>query len=121
MIWQWAASGNQSERDLFVARAVLGYLALKNCRDANLLFAELSQRIEQPSPLLNFIKFLLLCVTRDAAPLFEELCRRYKPSLDRDPAFGSYLEAIGKIYFNIQAPQNPMQAMMQNLMGGMMG
>eukprot|EP00658_Telonema_sp_P-2_P019010 TRINITY_DN1744_c0_g1_i1.p2 TRINITY_DN1744_c0_g1~~TRINITY_DN1744_c0_g1_i1.p2 ORF type:complete len:182 (-),score=54.21 TRINITY_DN1744_c0_g1_i1:277-822(-) len=121
MLGQWASEGNKSEADLFVTRAVLGYLILKNGRDANAVFEKSMEGVVNPSPLQNFIKYLLLCVTRDAPDLFKELCERYSKSLKRDASFGQYISAIGEQYFDIRAPQSGMQAMMQQMMQGMMG
>ena len=36
---------------------------------------------------MNFLKFLLLTLERDALPLFEILKEKYKISLDRDSSF----------------------------------
>ena len=36
---------------------------------------------------MNFVQFLLLTLERDAHPFFIKLTERYKPALDRDPAF----------------------------------
>jgi len=121
MLSAWSATGSRSESDLFTARAVLGYLVLKNVRDANILFAKMQQTVSEPTPLHNFLRYLLMCITRDAAPLYEELCKRYQKSLGRDNSFAHYIEVIGAMYFKIAKPQNPMQQMMQQMMGGMMG
>lgn len=121
MITTWAATGSRSESDLFTARAVLGYLVSKNVRDANILFSRLQQSVDEPTPLHNFLRFLLMCVTRDATPLYQELCKRYQKTLSRDKSFEHYIDVIGQMYFKIQKPKNPMQQMMQQMMGGMMG
>merc|ERR1712166_430838 len=121
MLDRWAELGTKTERDLFVARAVFGYLVLKNGRDANLVFENAMASVSEPSPLQNFLKYLLLCVTRDAPDLFKDLCKRYSRSLKRDPNFAQYISAIGEQYFEIRAPQNGMQAMMSQMMSQMMG
>ncbi|XP_024388542.1 protein GET4 [Physcomitrium patens] len=96
------------EADLVVARAVLLYLSLGNLRDANRLWDSVRQRLSDSSqelpdtPLLHFIKFLLLTLERDALPLFKMLRQKYKPSLDRDTSLDEYLDEIGERFFNLQ-------------------
>ncbi|GAQ81470.1 hypothetical protein KFL_000810110 [Klebsormidium nitens] len=95
--------GYPSEADLVIARAVLQYLSLGNLKDANIVFEETKKRADtavetilEASPLMHFIDFLLQTLERDALPLFNLLRHKYKPSLERDPSFQTY---IGEIAF----------------------
>jgi len=109
------------EADLVIARAVLLYLSLGNLRDANRLWDAIKQRLDgssqdwQDTPLLHFIKFLLLTLERDALPLFRMLRQKYKPSLDRDPSLDEYLDEIGERFYN-----QPRRGGMQGMLGDFM-
>lgn len=85
----WSKTAYPSEADLFIARAVLQYLCFGNLKDANTVYQsylQLSPNLPQ-SPLINYLKFLLLTLERDAYPLFEVLRKKYKISIERDPSF----------------------------------
>jgi hypothetical protein len=64
------------------------YLALGNMRDANALHSfytsyRQSKQLE-PTALLNYIRFVLLVLERDAPQIFVSLKEVYLPSLNRD-------------------------------------
>jgi len=128
----WAQKGYPSELDMFVARAVFEYLCLENLKDANTFFQaclkEIDSRMvsqceekgesvddveDKRTPLINFVDFLLQTVERDALPLFDMLCSKYKPSIRRDPSFENYLIRIAKVYFG----RSPPKGMLEELMG----
>lgn len=116
----WSSGGYKTERDLFLARAVLQLLALGNLRDANAVrehFTRPDGGVVLDTPLSNFLRFLLLTLERDARPLFETLQEKYAPSIARDPSFREYLQAIGQRFYRIAVPQSGMAAMMKNMMG----
>uniref|UniRef100_A0A7C9DZZ2 Golgi to ER traffic protein 4 n=1 Tax=Opuntia streptacantha TaxID=393608 RepID=A0A7C9DZZ2_OPUST len=104
------------EDDLAIARAVLLYLALGNMKDANYLMDEVKKQVESKghefpsSDLIQFIKYLLQTLERDALPLFQVLTQNYKSSIDRDPAFRELLDEIAMKFYGVQR-QNPMQGM----------
>ncbi|RYG42853.1 DUF410 domain-containing protein [archaeon] len=54
---------------------------------------------------------------RDAPALFKTLCDKYAPSLERDPAYEQYIQAIGLRYYKIQPPQSGLASLMSNMMG----
>ncbi|GAB5356296.1 hypothetical protein AAMO2058_000278600 [Amorphochlora amoebiformis] len=141
LVLEWAKKGYPSERDLFIARAVLEYLCVENLKNANEFFAAVTKTIDaetpkesekktssgittdqdRPSvdtgytirtPLLNFLSFLLKTVERDALPLFDMLCAKYRPSLLRDSKFKTYLQRIAQIYFGRQAPKGMLEELM---------
>lgn len=121
MLDQWSATGYSSEADLFLARSVLGYLVLKNLRDANALYTYMTtDRQFIITPMHNFLKFLLLVLERDAVPLFQDLRRRYGPTLDREPSLNMFLDAIGQAFYDLQPPQSGLAAMMGDMMKGFM-
>jgi len=100
----WAKSVYPSERDLIIARVVFQYLCLANLKDANIVFENFLK--QQPSfpetPLINFLRFLLITLQRDAYPLFEKLRQKYRPSIDRDPSFQQYLNHIALVFFKVR-------------------
>jgi hypothetical protein len=81
------------EDDTAIARGVLMYLSQGNLRDANLLMDELKDQLKSAdleipkTDLIQFIKYLLPTLERDAYPLFRTLRQKYKTSTDRDPVF----------------------------------
>jgi hypothetical protein len=120
---EWAKTGLPSELDLFVARAALEYVCLQNLKGANMVFrvfltafkkdADAAATLKD-SPLLNFVRFLLKVVQRDAKPLFLLLRNKYSVALARDAQFEKYLDVIGATYFGIE--QTGMAAMLNGLM-----
>lgn len=120
MLVELSRNGYESEKDLFIARAVFQYLCLSNLKDANAVFTSFLSLVPLESPLINFVKFLLKTAERDAAPLFKLLNEKYAPSLARDESFHRYMEMIGKIYFGIE-PRSAggMGGLLSSLMKGM--
>jgi len=60
--------------------------------------------------LIQFIKYLLPTLERDAYPLFRMLRQKYKTSTDRDPVFQELLDEIAAKFYNIQR-QNPLEGL----------
>jgi len=120
MLSQWSAQGYASEQDLFLARAVLGYIVLKNLRDANTVYECTLRTVREQTPMHNFLKFLLLVLERDAAPLFQDLRKRYAPTIDRDPSLNMFLDAIGQTFYNIRPAQSGLAGMMGEMMKSFM-
>jgi len=121
MLNEWAGKGYSSEADLFLARAILGLLVLRNMRDANAVYSEVTKGVAALTPMHNFLRFLLLVLERDAAPLFQDLRKRYAPTIDRDGGLNMFLDAIGESYYKIKPTQNGFAGMMQDMMKGLMG
>ncbi|EFA79568.1 DUF410 family protein [Heterostelium album PN500] len=101
MLVAWTRDASQSEVDLYIARA---------SADAEQLFQSFVQKLSIQTadftPLLNYIRFLLLTLQRDALPLFNLLKQKYEPSIARDPMFSKYLEQIANLYYNVPLPQS---------------
>lgn len=115
--YEWAQDGYPGEEDLFLTRPTLMLLALGNLKMANLFFASYTELLGETlkdAPLLNFCKFLLLTLERDALPLFKELTSKYSLSLARDPTFTQYLDQIAFVFFGVKKPS-------KDGMGGLMG
>eukprot|EP00033_Pygsuia_biforma_P000267 GCRY01000331.1.p1 GENE.GCRY01000331.1~~GCRY01000331.1.p1 ORF type:complete len:310 (+),score=35.29 GCRY01000331.1:126-1055(+) len=102
MLVNWAKTGYNSEKDLFIARAVLQYLCLRNLKAARTLYEEYLFLNPVSSPLINFINFLLQTLLRDALPLFRLLREKYAYSLSRDPSFNEYLDHIAEIFYGVK-------------------
>jgi len=104
MLIAWASEGYPTERDLYIARAVFMYLSLSNLRDANVVYQVFVQSLQpnQITPLINYLRFLLLTLERDAYPLFDVLRKKYKPSLSRDPSFLQYLDHIAQVFYKVK-------------------
>ena len=116
MLVQWSTEGYEGEVDLYVVRAVLSLLCLKNLRDANVVLVEYkalwaTKGLALDTPLLNFTSFLLQTLERDALPLMELLLERYQLSIKRDPQFIALVQKIKFKFFNVRPPQQ----------GGLMG
>lgn len=111
--------GYKTEKELFIARSVLQLLAKENLKDANIFFEEFELNIseENHNPvLMNFVKYLLLCLQREAKPLFTTLREKYEPCLKVDPEFNQLLDIIGERFYNIKRQPQGMAGLMQNMM-----
>eukprot|EP01135_Chromosphaera_perkinsii_P010272 Nk52_evm14s2085 gene=Nk52_evmTU14s2085 len=128
MLVHWSLNGYRSEYDLFIARAVLQLLCLRNLKFANITFSTFVKKhpdVTTPpykSPLMNFIYFLLKTCERDAPELFMTLQEKYKTVLSRDPIFNRYLTKIGEVMFNIMPPRPAVGGifgdMLRNMLAG---
>ena len=49
---------------------------------------------------------------REARPLFDMLKQKYAQSLSRDADFAKYLQRIGKVYFDIEAPASMLDSIL---------
>lgn len=126
MCLEWSDDGFPGEADLFYTRPTLMLLALGNLKMANAFFAsytELLTEAQRKAPLHNFCRFLLLTLERDALTLFNQLRTSYAPSLQRDPAFGPYLDQIALIFYNVKKPteQGGINGLMGSLFKSLMG
>ena len=62
-------------------------LSLENLRDANIVYEKFLENIKLDTPLINFLRFLLLTLERNALPLFKLLKVKYSVALRRDKSF----------------------------------
>ncbi|KAK9154032.1 hypothetical protein Sjap_001512 [Stephania japonica] len=114
------------EDDLAIVRAVLLYLSLGNMRDANYIMDEVRKQLESKdlelpdSDLIQFIKYLLRTLERDALPLFRVLRQKYQSSLDRESSFKELLDKIAERFYGVRR-RSPLQGMFGDIfqmMGG---
>ncbi|EGG21685.1 DUF410 family protein [Cavenderia fasciculata] len=120
MLKTWAEdSPNKSDADLYIVRAVLGYLCTGKLNDATTLFKSFTSQVTIDSPLINFTNFLLMTLTRDALPLFKTLRAKYAPSIGRDPDFSKYLDQIAFVFYKVPLPQSGgLGSLLSGLFGG---
>ncbi|KAM3347188.1 hypothetical protein ACQJBY_021262 [Aegilops geniculata] len=104
------------EDDTAIARSVLMYLSLGNLRDANLLMDGMKEQLKSAdlelpkTDLIEFIKYLLQTLERDAYPLFRTLRQKYRTSTDRDSVFEELLDEIAAKFYGVRQ-QNPLEGL----------
>mmetsp|Transcript_3124 Transcript_3124/g.3717 ORF Transcript_3124/g.3717 Transcript_3124/m.3717 type:complete len:294 (+) Transcript_3124:75-956(+) len=118
----WSKSGYPSERDMFLARAILKLLAEEHHSEAKVVFNEYigileSDNIHLSTPLYNFTRFLLTAIEKNSYPLFMILREKYRPVLKSDPSFDVYLDKMQERIFNVKPQKKGMAAMMDNILG----
>ena len=118
-------AGYESEQDLFVARACLDMLQrttdLSKARAIRQHFKNVTGPDGSPSPILSFLEFLFEAVELGEFEMVEQMANQdYKAAVSADPALYEKVNQICLKYFggrSIKA-ENPLQAMMSNLLGG---
>lgn len=121
-------SGLKNEIDLFIAQAVLQFLARHNMEMAKATFDEYvkshpdikSTEAPHALPLLNFLWLLMTAIEEKKVEKFNAIKTFYEVSLNRDPNFKTYLETIGKVWFGI-APKCKGNKMHKSLLSGLLG
>lgn len=115
--------GFPGEVDLFIARAVLQFLCLRNTITANVVFFHYTQTHPNINrgppfllPLLNFLWFLLLTIESGKLTTFTVLCEQYQSSIRRDPIYVEYLDRIGQLFFGLPPPRTNRQGLLENLL-----
>jgi golgi to ER traffic protein 4 len=108
MIFDWSLSGNDSEKDLFITRALLQLLCVSDVKEAKYFFeeyvklhCEVDETFNSKSPLLNFCRFLMLSIEKKNLELFQMLQDKYEFHLQRDQHFSKYLKGIGAEHFGM--------------------
>ena len=137
LLEHWSEDGYKGEKDLFVARAVMHVVAssppssLKNAevfaRDL-LTAAAASSSLGPsltPSPLMHYVHLLLDLLEAKGGreggregEVFRLLSSRYQPVLRRDPVLEKWVGRIAEVGFGLLPPVNPMQALMNSMIGG---
>ena len=128
----------QTDPAIYLSRAILPYLVLRNFRDAtrvHYLFTSSlalsgthpSQEVQSSScdatvfpslPLINFLGLLLLAVQRGAADSFRSLKIQYAQWLKEVPQWEEPLEQIAEMYFGIRVQR---QTNLFDMMGSLFG
>lgn len=139
--YDWYLQDEAYTAPLYAARAVFPYLLTRNLRSANKAFiiftsklsssnsslgvqdvssAESDARIFPSLPLLNFLKLLLLAITRGTSDLFRSLNKRYASHIKEVGIWEDALAQIGEMYFGIKIPRqgNPLFDMMGSMLFG---
>jgi len=117
--------------ELLATKCTLRFLAAENVRDAilfqNMVLVHLQARamaandgnpppgpLFSPTSLHSFCRYITATCQRDAAPLFKELCERYRAQISSHPTFPEFLAEIGARFYGIKG--TPQQGMMMNPM-----
>ncbi|RPB25341.1 DUF410-domain-containing protein [Terfezia boudieri ATCC MYA-4762] len=124
---------------IYLSRALLPYLLLRNIRDATRVHALFttslstsqlnyaSQEVQSATcdakvfpdlPLVNFLGLLLLACQRGGADLYRSLKAHYAQQLKEVPAWEEPLEQIAEMYFGIRVQRQPN---LFDMMGGLFG
>ncbi|KAF0979025.1 hypothetical protein FDP41_002095 [Naegleria fowleri] len=126
MISEWMKKGEKSEFDLFITRAVLQLLCAKKEEMARKVYKLLIEKTEKETatPLLNFVKFLLLSIEKNNLALFTYITNKYQSELTRrDASFKElYTDKIASIYFGVKSAksQTGLSSMINSLFSSMM-
>ncbi|KAK9481308.1 hypothetical protein V1514DRAFT_349591 [Lipomyces japonicus] len=144
LLFDWFSEDEQAgTAPFYLSRAILGYLALGNIRDArtasDLFISKLvaSDRIPgstlvtssvdgdavtvfAQSPLLDFLQLLVRACQRKNPDMFKRLRFRYKTQLSDAGALDEALDKIGEIWFGIRVQNqgNLLQDLMGSLFSG---
>ncbi|KAF2076470.1 hypothetical protein CYY_002210 [Polysphondylium violaceum] len=122
MLKSWSSEADEDEKDLFITRAIFGYLCVKNLKDANTLYQDSLTWLKEPNtPLLNFDRYLLLTLERDALPLFNILRQKYAIALKRDPQFSKYLDQIANVFYKVPVQNSSPFSFLTDILGGLVG
>ncbi|KAI9284212.1 hypothetical protein BC943DRAFT_326573 [Umbelopsis sp. AD052] len=144
--YDWSLKETSITKGVFIARAIMQLLAMKNIHYANLAFSAFAKRLDasekigavpyKPAPaddhvnipiyqdsLINFSQLLILTAQRDGADHFRSLKSKYSPAWSKENGFDfdEALSDFGLVFFNIQKPRNQgnvLQDLMSNLFGG---
>ncbi|KAI8342627.1 hypothetical protein BC941DRAFT_413339 [Chlamydoabsidia padenii] len=143
--YTWAQQDTNNTSGIYIARAVLQYIAMKSVRHATMAFNSFINTANTSIPVqskvdfryspagdtvkittfndswLNFTQLVLLTVQRDGAALFKELKSTYGPMYHQHAGFDDLIDDIGAAFYNIQKPRkqgNMMQDLMNSLFAG---
>jgi len=144
--YDWAEKEGKPSKGVFIARAVMQLLAMKNIHYANLAFQafvncldsgeKIGQIPYKPAPadehiniaiykdsMINFTQLLILTAQRDASDLYRSLKSKYSPvwSTDSGLDFDEALSDFALVFFNVQKPRNQgnvLQDLMSSLFAG---
>ncbi|KAK3810335.1 MAG: hypothetical protein J3Q66DRAFT_352827 [Benniella sp.] len=139
VLFDWSELEPSHDKGAYLLRGVLQELAMRNLRDANVVFRTFVERLpssylstEQKVPnrtktvqtfkstLLNLTQLLLLACETGNPSIFKLLQAKYRPALAIDENFGSLMMTIGELFFGIQPPRqvNMLADLMSSLFSG---
>ncbi|KAG0259881.1 hypothetical protein BG011_002332 [Mortierella polycephala] len=124
VLFEWSEQEPKHDKGAYLFRGVLQELAMKNLRDANMVFNTFVERLptnylaaNQKTPdgtrtvqtfkssLLNLTQMLLLACQTGNPAIFKQIATKYKPILAIDENFGALMTTIGELFFGIRAPK----------------
>ncbi|KAF8938033.1 hypothetical protein EDD21DRAFT_374806 [Dissophora ornata] len=142
VLFEWSELEPSHDKGAYLLRGVLQELAMRNLRDANVVFRTFVERLpanylssEQKTPqgsqkmatiqtfkssLLNLTQMLLLACETGNPAVFKQISAKYKPVLAIDENFGALMTTIGELFFGIRAPKqaNMLADLMSSLFSG---
>ncbi|KAG0366937.1 hypothetical protein BC939DRAFT_434232 [Gamsiella multidivaricata] len=139
VLFEWSELEPSHDKGAYLLRGVLQELAMRNLRDANIVFRTFMERLpptylasEQKtsdgsktiqtfkSSLLNLTQLLLLACETGNPAIFKQVSAKYRPALAIDENFGALMTTIGELFFGIKAPKqaNMLADLMSSLFSG---
>lgn len=121
MIYEWQSGGEPVERDFYVLRDTLKYIAVENIRDSKKFYNKIieilkSNNLDVDTPILNLCNYFIECVLRDALPLFQLLREKYDRILKIDQEFDGLLDRIAHVYYKQPLKGGLLSNFLQNFM-----
>ncbi|KAK6047871.1 hypothetical protein COOONC_14625 [Cooperia oncophora] len=118
-----------SEAEVFCVLPFLQLLAMHRVHTASKLLAAYVAILNESQScngsrdeLFNFLRLLCNSLNLHDVKLFDHLLEAYKPHLDVDPTYHSYLERIGQIFFgNPPKNKNDSFGLFGNILKGVLG
>ncbi|VDL76130.1 unnamed protein product [Nippostrongylus brasiliensis] len=98
----------RSETEILGVQTVLQLLAMHRVHAASKVLTNYVNTLNAYSPerrppfrpeLFNFLKMLCVAINVHDVKMFDRLVEAYRPHLDADPCFHTYVEKIGQIFF----------------------
>ncbi|KAF8983547.1 hypothetical protein CPC16_005259 [Podila verticillata] len=139
VLFEWSELEPSHDKGAYLLRGVLQELAMRNLRDANVVYSTFVERLpasylssDQKTPdgtktiktykssLINLTQMLLLACQTGNPAIFKQVAAKYRPILAIDENFGALMTSIGELFFNIRAPKqtNMLADLMSSLFSG---
>eukprot|EP01080_Neovahlkampfia_damariscottae_P000794 gene794-9044_t len=122
MIFDWSLTGESSEKELFITRALLQLLCVSTAKESKIFFeeylklhSEVDDSFNSKTPLFNFCKFLIMSVEKNNFELFEMLKEKYEFQLQRDSSFEKYLKGIASEHFGVTQSEGGFASLLSGL------
>ncbi|CAG9534033.1 unnamed protein product [Cercopithifilaria johnstoni] len=119
--------GYTTEKDLFIAQAVLQMLcdrrpksALKLLESYSDVHPDIRNGFPYPFPLLNFLHYAIICIANKQLAYFTVLIEQYENEINRDPEYKQLLDRIGQIYMGMPQRQTARGGFLGNMIKGLL-
>uniref|UniRef100_A0A915PU69 Uncharacterized protein n=1 Tax=Setaria digitata TaxID=48799 RepID=A0A915PU69_9BILA len=119
--------GYSTEKDLFIAQAVLQMLCDRKPKSALKLLQvycdmhpDIGSGFPYPFPLLNFLHFTVICIANKEVTYYTVLVEQYESEINRDPEYKHFLDRIGQIYLGVPQPQTARGGFLGNVIKGLL-